>query len=51
MHTDPLPQRLVKLEQQQAPQQGLADEQQSEQARRVHVEVQRQRELFERRVR
>src|ERR1019366_4243054 len=51
MHADTLPQPLMHLERQRAPQQRLADKQQREITRRVHVEVQQQRQLFERRIR
>ena len=47
LHGDALAQGFVHLQRQRAAQQGLADQQQSQVMRRIHVEVQQQRKLFE----
>ena len=47
MHGDALAQGLVHLQRESAAQQGLADQQQGQVVRRIHVEVEQQRELFE----
>jgi hypothetical protein len=51
VHTDALAQRFVHLEREGAAQQRLAEEQQRQVAGGIHVEVQQQREFFERRMR
>ena len=47
LHGDALAQGFVHLQRQRAAQQGLAEQQQGQVVRRIHVEVQQQRELFE----
>jgi cell division protein FtsB len=47
LHGDALAQRFVHLQRQRAAQQGLAEQQQGQVMRRIHVEVEQQRELFE----
>ena len=51
VHADALAQCFVHLQRQGSAQQRLADEQQCEIARGIHIEVQQQRELFQRRMR
>jgi hypothetical protein len=47
LYADALPQRFVHLRRKRAPQQRLADQQQGEIARGIHVEVQQQRKLYQ----
>src|SRR6266550_520669 len=48
LHSDALTQRFVQLQGESAAQQRLAHQQQGQIAARIHIEVQQQRELFER---